>query len=228
MKIVSEPAAPTNNILARIDNGFNFLLSVVSSAWIFAIMVLICIDVAMRTFLNSPISGVVEFVSLSVAACVFLQLPSTIAQHRLLQVEMVIEPIQKAIPRAAGLFNLLCMLAGAFLFWKISVWAWPDFTKAYQTGEFAGAPGAYEIPVWPFKLTLIIGAAFGFVQFVKLSVIETANCLGLRMGRSEAVPPSGPIAMNLLYGLLLLGSVAGFLAFLFTSDPRPITDNFTN
>ncbi len=222
MTIASEPAAPTRNILARIDTGFNFLLSVVSSAWIFAIMALICIDVAMRTFLNSPISGVVEFVSLSVAACVFLQLPSAIAQRRLLRVEMIIEPIEKTIPRAAALFNLVCMLVGVFLFWKILVWAWPDFSKAWQTGEFAGAPGAYKIPVWPFKLTLIIGAGFGLIQFVKLVAIETANCFGLRTVRSKRPPPAGPVAMSLLFALLFLGAVAGFLAFLFTTDPRPV------
>jgi tripartite ATP-independent transporter DctM subunit len=218
----SEPAAPTRNILTRIDAGFNFLLSVVSSAWIFAIMVLICFDVAMRTFFNSPISGVVEFVSLSVAACVFLQIPSAIAQRRLLRVEMVIEYIEKVIPRAAALFNLVCMLAGVFLFWKILIWAWPDFTKAWQSEEFAGAPGAYKIPVWPFKLALIIGAVFGLIQFVKLAAIETANCLGLRTERAEGPPPAGPVAMNLLFALLFLGAVVGFLAFLFTTDPRPI------
>lgn len=222
MTITSEPAAPTSNILARIDTGFNFLLSVTSSTWIFAIMVLICVDVAMRTFLNSPISGVVEFVSLSVGACVFLQIPSAIAQRRLLRVEMVIEPIERAIPRAAALFNLVCMLAGLFLFWKILVWAWPDFTKAWQTEEFAGTPGAYKIPVWPFKLTLIIGAAFGLIQFVKLAAIETANCLGLGTGRSERPSLAGPVARNLLFALLFLGAIAGFLAFLFTTDPRPV------
>ncbi len=222
MTIASEPAAPTRNILARIDAGFNFLLSVVSSTWIFVIMALICIDVAMRTFLNSPIAGVVEFVSLSVAACVFLQLPSAIVQRRLLRVEMVVVRFEKATPRAAALFNLICMLVGIVLFWKILLWAWPDFTKAWQTEEFAGAPGAYKIPVWPFKLALIIGVAFSLVQFLKLAVIETSNCLGLRMRRSEAVPPAGSVAKNLLFGLLLLGVIVGFMAFLFTTDPRPI------
>jgi C4-dicarboxylate transporter, DctM subunit len=219
--IASEPAAPASNIFARIDAGFNFLLSVASSTWIFAIMILICVDVGMRTFFNSPISGVVEFVSLSVAACVFLQIPSAIAQRRLLRVEMIIEPIEKFIPRAAALFNLVCMLVGVLLFWKILVWAWPDFTKAWETGEFAGAPGAYKIPVWPFKLTLIVGAVFGLAQFVKLSVVEAAKWLGLRTERSAA-PAAGPIAMNLLFALLFLAAIAGFLAFLFTTDPRPV------
>lgn len=192
----------------------------VSSAWIFAIMVLICFDVAMRTFLNSPISGVVEFVSLSVAACVFLQIPSAIAQRRLLRVEMIVDRIEKVVPRAAALFNLVCMLAGVFLFWKILVWAWPDFVKAWRTDEFAGAPGAYKIPVWPFKLALLIGAAFGLVQFIKLTVIEIFKLVG--PGIAQTGGQSRSPAMDLLIGLLFLGAIAAFLVFLFATDPRPI------
>ena len=63
--------------------------------------------------------GVVEFVALSVAGFVFLQLPSAIAHRRLLRAEMIIEPLEKRAPRAAAIFNLVYMLVGLLLFCKI-------------------------------------------------------------------------------------------------------------
>ncbi len=42
---------------------------------IFALMFLICADITARTVFDDPIRGVTEIVSLSLVACVFLQLP---------------------------------------------------------------------------------------------------------------------------------------------------------
>ena len=215
------PTVATPGLLARIDAGFNSLLSVVSSVWIFAIMALICIDVAMRTFFNAPISGVVEFVSLSVAGFVFLQLPRAIANRRLLRAEMFIEPLEARSPRAAAIFNVVYVLVGVFLFWKILVWAWPDLNKAWATAEFAGSPGAYKIPVWPFKLALVVGSLFGLLQFVKLAVIEAFNLFGSRT-TTVAAPPAGRGAADLFAGLVFLAAVAAFLVFMFSGDLRPI------
>ena len=207
---------PATGLISRIDSGFNSLLSVVSSIWIFAIMALICLDVAMRTFFNAPISGVVEFVALSVAGFVFLQLPSAIAHRRLLRAEMIIEPLEKRAPRAAAIFNLVYMLVGLLLFCKILQWAWPDFVRAWNTSEFAGTPGAYKIPLWPFKLALIVGSSFSLVQFVKLSVQEFTTLI-----RRDPDKPTD--ARSLLAGLIFVAAVVGFLAFMFSADLRPIS-----
>lgn len=214
-------APPPDGLFARIDAGFNSLLSVVSSVWIFAIMALICVDVAMRTFLNKPISGVVEFVALSVAGFVFLQLPSAIANRRLLRAEMFIEPLEERNPRAAAIFNIVFWLVGVFLFWKILVWAWPDFTKAWSTDEFAGAPGAYMIPVWPFKLALIIGTFIGLLQFIKLAAIE-AGALFVTRAKTTGAPLAAKGNAGLFTSLVFLTAVAAFLIFMFTGDHRPI------
>ena len=209
-------AAPAVGLIARCNGAFTFLLSVVSSTWIFAIMALVCIDVAMRNVLNAPISGVAEFIALSVPACVFLQLPSAIAQHRLMRAEMAIESLEAFRPRVAALFNAVFMLIGMLVFWKILIWAWPDFEKALSSGEFAGAQGAYMIPVWPFKLTLIVGAALGFLQFGRQFAVETMTLFGPKK------PGADEDATSILIGAAFLIGAGGFIAFLFLSDPRPL------
>ncbi|MCF8475546.1 MAG: TRAP transporter large permease subunit, partial [Pseudolabrys sp.] len=200
----------------RVNGAFTFILSAVSSTWIFAIMALVCLDVAMRNLLNAPISGVAEFIALSVPACVFLQLPSAIAQRRLMRAELLIELLESTRPRAAAVLNGTFMLIGMLVFWKILVWAWPDFEKAYSSGEYAGAQGAYTIPVWPFKLTLIVGRGLGFLQFARQVVIEGMILFG------PAKPGTRDDARSVLIVAAYLAGVVGFVTFLFVVDPRPL------
>jgi tripartite ATP-independent transporter DctM subunit len=216
---VSSPelaAAPASGLMERINGAFTFSLSVVSSTWIFAIMALVCLDVAMRNLLNAPISGVAEFIALSVPACVFLQLPSAIAQRRLMRAELAIEFLEANRPRVAAILNGTFMLIGMLVFWKILVWAWPDFEKAFSSGEYAGAQGAYTIPVWPFKLTLIIGSGLGFLQFARQAFFEAMNLFG------PAKPGARDDIRSVLIAAAFLAGLVGFVAFLFIVDPRPL------
>jgi tripartite ATP-independent transporter DctM subunit len=202
--------------MSRLNTTFTFLLSVVGSVWIFAIMVLVCVDITMRNILNAPISGVAEFIALSVPACVFLQLPSAIAQRRLMRAEMAIEALERTRPRLAALLNAVFWLIGMLVFWKILVWAWPDFDKALSSGEFAGSQGAYMIPVWPFKLTLIVGTALGFLQFARQFVVEAMTLF------KPAPAGTRDDVKSLLLGAVFLASVGGFIAFMFIVEPRPL------
>jgi C4-dicarboxylate transporter, DctM subunit len=205
----------------RIDAALNLTLSVVSAVWIFSIMALVCADIFMRNVFNTPISGVAEFIALSVPVCVFLQLPSAIAQRRLVRAELTIGRLERTRPRAAAVFNLVFWLIGIFIFWKILVWAWPDIRNSYYGGEFSGVQGVYEIPVWPFKLMLMIGTAFGMLQFARHVVLEIMTITGLRASRCEDGRQEN-VATSLLIGALFVAAVIAFIAFLFIADPRPV------
>lgn len=212
-------------ILSRTRDWINVGLSAISALWVFALMLLICTSVAMRAFLNQPISGVEEFVALSVVGCLFLQVPALIAQRRLLRAEMLIEPLEARNPRAAALLNLCFNVVGCLLFWKLLVWSAPSFLESWGTGEFAGAEGAYQIPIWPFKAALVVGALLGLVQFVWISFEHLAGVArpSLVPGREEE---AGTGALGGALGwLMVLAAIGGALAFiwlLFSSDLKPI------
>lgn len=208
-------------MLGRLDDGFNFLLSAFSSAWIFLIMVVICGDILMRNLFNAPISGVVEFVALSVPAIVFLQMPNAFAERRLVRAELVIVPLEANRPRVAAVFNLVFALVGLFLFWKTLVWAWPDFIKAFESGEYAGMQGAYTIPVWPFKLTLIVGSFFALIQLIKLCISSAMTMVKPQPRGIEAKDVSP--AVSLVIAALFIAAVIGFVAFMFEADLRPVS-----
>ncbi len=207
---------------ARIEAAFNLALSVVSAVWIFAIMALVCADIFMRNLFNAPISGVAEFIALSVPACVFLQLPAAIAQRRLLRAELVIGALERRRPRVAALFNLVFALVGLFVFWKMLVWAWPDFTKSYASGEYSGVQSVYQIPVWPFKLALITGAGFGFALFGERAIREFMN-LAARASETDSARGIRSGLEDLLIGAAFLGGVIAFVAAMWFGNPRPLT-----
>lgn len=218
--IQSDKAASQRRLISRVDDGFNFALSAFSSAWIFLIMLLMCADILMRNLFNAPMSGLVEFVGLSVPTIVFLQMPNAFSEHRLVRAELVIVPLEQYRPRVAAVFNLIFALVGLFVFWKILVWAWPDFIKAYESGEFAGAQGAYAIPVWPFKLALIVGTAFALIQLVKLCATYALMIIKVqpRAGQAKDLSP----AASILIAAVFLAAVAGFIAFMFAGNLSPV------
>lgn len=216
-RVQPDASAPARNVITRLDDGFNFLLAAISSAWIFAIMILICADILMRNLFNAPISWAVEFIALSVPATVLLLMPNAVSERRLVRAELAIIPLEKHRPRVAAVFNLTFMLIGAFLFLKILVWAWPDFIKAYESGEFAGAQGAYMIPVWPFKLALIVGVGFALVQLIKLVARNFLTIVNPPPRASDASS-----AASILISAVFLVGVAGFIAFMFYADLRAV------
>lgn len=202
----------------------NQALSGLGAIWVMGLMLLICLDVGLRTFLNRPISGVAEFVAMSVVGIVFLVLPLLIAERRLLRAEMFIEPLEAHNPRAGAVLNLFYALIGIFLCWKIAAWTLPLLEKAWEEGDFAGVQGAYMIPIWPFKAVLLVGAALGALQFL-WSAVEQAVLL--------AKPPQpttdetiafrslrGPSGLFVALAAVLAG--IAFVTFLFTSDLKPI------
>jgi tripartite ATP-independent transporter DctM subunit len=207
--------------LSRLDRAVTTALSWLSSLWIVFIMLLICADVVCRNLLNRPISGVTEFVALSIAACVFLVLPSAIAGRRLIRSEIIIEALEARSPRGAAVLDLAFSVVGAFVLAKILMWAWPDFVKAWTSAEFAGAKGSYEIPVWPFKLALISGAAWAIVQLLRIVALDVRTLI---TGGTPAIVDVGPAARiaGLLLPAVVLAGAVGFVAFMFSADLRSI------
>ena len=72
---MSEPAGAfdaTGNPISRAFMALVAGLNSVGTAWIFALMVLINVDVLARYFFNAPIQGVAEVVELSIVGIVFV------------------------------------------------------------------------------------------------------------------------------------------------------------
>lgn len=157
------------NIITRAFSVFVAALSSVGGVLIFAMIVLINLDVFSRFLFNAPIDGVTELVELSIVAIVFLQLGDAVRNGRLTRSDGLYSRIQKKSPRLGHLLGAFFDLAGAAFFVAIIAGSIPRFIDAWERGYYSGNKGIFVVPVWPVRLILVIGAVT--VVFVFLGLV---------------------------------------------------------
>lgn len=162
-----------NRVYGYITESFN----VIGTVWILALMVLINADAAGRTFLQSPITGVPEIVSLSIVGIVFLQLASALRNGSLTRSDMLLSVLLRRWPQVGAALDSLYNLAGAVTIWFLLQASWPRFVTAWQRGETIGVVGRFVIPTWPIKLILVIGAVAMLVQFLLFAALALVRAI---------------------------------------------------
>jgi tripartite ATP-independent transporter DctM subunit len=153
--------------------------------WVFALVFIICADIVGRGLFDHPLQAVPEIVSLSLIACVFLQLAFAVRMDRLTRAEIMLAYVRRRWPSLAAASTLLTAIAGATVFGVLVVGAWPDFWRAYATGEFVGVEGIYTLPVAPIKVIVVVGA------------LAAAACYGGEVARILREPSRSSIALGL-------------------------------
>jgi TRAP-type mannitol/chloroaromatic compound transport system permease small subunit len=138
----------------------------IGTAWVFVILVLVNADVIGRSLFNHPIRGVTEIVSLSIVACVFVQLAHTLKVGRMTRSEVFLNWIGARRGRVRYLLEGLYFLVGAVLMGLLFNASLPLFIEAWQIDEYVGAQGDFTAPVWPVKLVILIGCLAAGIQFL--------------------------------------------------------------
>jgi len=149
--------------------SFEMLLSGLNSVgtlWIFALMIVISIDVIGRTAFNSPLPGVLELVRLSIVGIVFIQLGHTLRAGRVTRADNLIHILQRRLPRLGFGLQALFELAGTALFVVLFRASLPLFLRSWASGEYAGIEGYVTYPIWPVRLIILIGSVCAGLQFL--------------------------------------------------------------
>ena len=152
--------------------SFETVISVMNSigtVWVFVLLVIINLDIGGRAIFNHPIRGVPEIVSMSIVACVFLQIAHTLRVGRLTRSDLLMNWLKDKYPGLKNFLEGLYYSIGAALMailFKASV---PLFTKAWQIDEYVGAEGDFMAPIWPVKLIILIGCLAGAIQFLLMA-----------------------------------------------------------
>ena len=146
--------------MKKIWNGFNDIISIFSGGMLAFVMVIICLDVAMRLLLNAPIMGVVPLVTVLIPALVFLPFADTEIHDHHLRVELISTLVSE---KWQFVFDLLAALIGIF-YVSVMTWVfWPFAMSAYEGAEYL--PGLSRIRTWPSKFAMLLGAGFFVIQF---------------------------------------------------------------
>jgi TRAP-type C4-dicarboxylate transport system permease small subunit len=161
-----KPPAPPSTGFGRFTVG----LSLIGTLLIIVMSIAVNADIIGRDFFNHPIAGVTEFLGLAIVAVVFLQMANTAREGRHINNDLIIAAIAVKNPRVARLFYALFELIAATLFALVVWFVWPNFLENYQGGYFKGTTGYVEIPLWPFRAVVLVGAAAAAIQHLLLAL----------------------------------------------------------
>lgn len=153
--------------------SFKSVISVMNSigtAWVFVLLVIINLDIGGRLLFNSPLRGVPEIVAMSIVACVFLQIAHTLKVGRLTRSEILLNTLQRRLPKLRQFCEGIHHLIGACLLAVLFGASLPLFTRAWEINEYVGAEGDFMAPTWPVKLVILIGCVAGSLQFLILAI----------------------------------------------------------
>ena len=164
------PAARRRPLSLRHLLSFETLLSLLNSIgtlWIFALMIVISIDVIGRTAFNSPLPGVLELVRLSIVGIVFIQLGHTLRAGRITRSDNLIRILQRRLPRASASACRRCSSSPAPASSSCcSRRACRYFSAPGRRANMLGIEGYITYPIWPVRLVILIGSACAGLQFL--------------------------------------------------------------
>lgn len=144
-------------------------MNAIGTLWILVLMVLINADVIGRDLFAAPVRGVTEIVSMSIVGIVFMQLADTLRAGKLTRAEVLLGALERRRPRAARLLQGVFHLVGAGLVAVICIASWPPLVEAVKIGEYVGAVGDFQAPIWPVRLVIVFGSACTAITFAILA-----------------------------------------------------------
>lgn len=153
------------------------LFSAAGTALILAVMLLIVAEVVSRGAFGRPIAGVIELVSMSILAIVFLQLANTLARGKLTRSDALLTALRHRFPRLGDGFDAALHLAGAWLVWILLTAFLPQFQRSYGRGEMVGTVGQFLAPIWPVHGIVVAGSALMLAVFVMRALLLLARAI---------------------------------------------------
>lgn len=169
---IAEPPSSIDGYNCPQPGGFHRLtgaMNAIGTIWILVLMVLINSDVISRDLFGAPVRGVTEIVSMSIVGIVFMQLADTLHAGRFTRAEVLLGYLHRRRPRIAralqGLYHLVGASLLAVIFWA----SWEPLIEAFSIGEYVGAVGDFQAPMWPVRLIIVAGSACTALSFLFLA-----------------------------------------------------------
>lgn len=217
MTTLARSNAPGAERLHKLRLGVLKALSAAAALWIFALMVLICADVAGLKIFARPIYGVIEVTEYSIVPIVFLQLSYALHTGRLTRADFVHGPFKMRHPFAASVLEVGYMLAGLLIFGFLAKMLLSEVISAYEDRDYFGSAGIFTFPVWPFYMVTLVGCAALVAEFALQTLQAGASCL--------RAAPSAPRSER-IWTLLAMAAFAGLIAWIAGAEFARLTYGF--
>ncbi len=142
-------------------------LNAVGTAWIFVMMILVCLDVSMRTLFNSPVKAVPLIITISIIGIVFLQMSDALRAGRFTRSDVMIAPLLRNRPRIGHSLQMIYNAMGVFVMVVIFIYTIPFLQKTFANDVYLGNEGEFTLPEWPLKVVIMIGSSCCAIQFAR-------------------------------------------------------------
>lgn len=125
----------------RIIRAADFLLMIIASVALFALMVMTFLDVTMRSVFNASIQEATELTRIFMAVLVFASLPVLMARGGAISIDLL-DPLFRRIGIERGLAALVSLFTGLILFWPVQrLWVLVVRTRSYgEVTEYLHIP----------------------------------------------------------------------------------------
>ena len=160
--------------LTRIANSLAIAANVAGTLCVLALVVILNVDVVMRSLFNAPLKGTYELVQLAVVFIVFLQLADVVRVDRLTRSDGFLKLMHGRRPGFTNGLRRIINAVSAIFMGLIAYITFPEFLKMWGTQDYFGVPGVFTVPWWPVKLVIASGSALACFIFV-LKVISAQD-----------------------------------------------------
>lgn len=108
---------------------------------------------------SQPVPGANEFIATMMVVAIFLGVPLAQQRRGHIQVDLVTRRLPAGLRRVCAVLQWSLSLA---MFAGIAWFGWKTTAHAFSVGEFAA--GSYNLPLWPARLALAVGATMMALQ----------------------------------------------------------------
>ncbi|PYG33034.1 TRAP transporter small permease subunit [Pelagimonas varians] len=178
---MAQTDAPSDGLIGRFDRlliPLEDMANLIAAFAIMALMILGVLQIVLRTVFNTPITGYIDLVELSMASMAFLGAAYCQRLGSHIRMEMLVGRLRG---RSLWLVEAFGAAVALFIIGVLVYYSWGHFMRAYTLGDTTIDA---EFPVWPSKL--LVPAAFS-IWFCRLA-IQLAGTLRLLINpdRSKA------------------------------------------
>jgi len=159
-----------DQLLERTAKG----LMVAGALWSFGLAFYILVDVGSRALGIRGIPGTAEIARNSIVIIVFMQLPYCVLSKGMLQADFLVHWLPSGAQRFV---RAVGFIGGAALFSALAVGSWHPAMAAWMKQSFDG-DGAFRMPIWPVRATILLGCALAAVCYLQLLVDELRGVEG--------------------------------------------------
>lgn len=156
-------------MLKKAIQGFNHYLFYLAGIPLFAMMVVTVIDVTGRYF-RAPLPGALELNQIFLAVLCVLCWAHTQAKKGHITIDLLYNALPQRVQNAVSVFSAIVGLTVAGLI------AWTSIPVIMTARRIKEWTDILQVPIWPFKAMLFVGAVLLGLQFLT-DIVDNARAL---------------------------------------------------